>query len=463
MIDGIANNIRLPKDNVQHIIKVIGVGGGGSNAVNHMYKQGIENVSFMVCNTDDQALCESPVQSRVLLGYDITQGLGAGNKPQVARQAAEASIEDIKRRLSDGTRMVFITAGMGGGTGTGAAPIIAREAQNLNLLTIGIVTIPFQFEGRVKIIQALQGVAEMSQYVDALLVIQNEKLSSIYSDLVLSNAFAKADDILSTAAKGISEIITKKGYINVDFNDVSTIMRNGGVAVMNTGEGEGDKRITSAIEDALYSPLLNNNDIHKSKKILLNFYTSKENEMKMQEIKEVNDFMDKMGPDVEVIWGATYEEGLGDKVRITLLATSSNMNIVPSELRGEINNNDIIGKKNKKTATKITAPKKAAPIQHPVIEPTHKPNYHTVNEDNEPIIHTIDERENNPSNSTRTFKRPSQDPEVSATEKWMKSLYHATSTQENKKQITLQNIYENDELFFAYKEHSAYSRLQQED
>ena len=329
-MEGIMNKIQLPLAN-QSIIKVVGVGGGGGNAVNHMFQQGIKDVSFVICNTDDQALNRSLVPNKIHLGKNVTQGLGAGNKPEVARNAALESIEEIETLFKDGTKMAFITAGMGGGTGTGAAPVVAEVAQKLNILTVGIVTIPFKFEGKRKIHQALKGVAEMSKYVDALLVIHNDKLRNIYPELDLNNAFAKADDVLTSAAKGIAEIITIDGPINVDFADVNTIMRNGGVAVMNTGYAEGERRLTKAIESALNSPLLNNNNIHDSKKILLNIYSSTTNPVKMSEIDEIHEFMAEMGDDVEVIWGTSFEETLGEQVKITLIATGANMSMVPPE------------------------------------------------------------------------------------------------------------------------------------
>ena len=319
-------------DKQNSIIKVVGVGGGGGNAVNHMYNQGIEEVSFVVCNTDQQALIHSPVPNKILIG----EGLGAGNKPSVALAAAEASHDEIRKMLDDGTKMVFITAGMGGGTGTGAAPFVASIARELGILTVGIVTIPFLFEGKRKIRQALKGVAAMSDNVDALLVIHNERLCSVYPDLELSNAFGLADNVLTSAARGIVEIITIDGHINVDFADVCTIMRNGGVAIMNSGYGEGENRVTAAINDALDSPLLNNNDIHKSKKILLNFYCSQTNPVVMSEVGEINDFMAQMGDDIEVIWGVTFDDELGDKVKVTLLATGSEMSVVPEDLREEL-------------------------------------------------------------------------------------------------------------------------------
>lgn len=311
------------------IIKVIGVGGGGGNAVNHMYNQGIRDVSFVVCNTDMQDLKRSPVPTKVQLGVKTTELLGAGGRPEVARKAAEESIEDIQRMLSDNTRMVFITAGMGGGTGTGASPVVAKVAHDMGILTVGIVTIPFAFEGNRKIRQALEGVVELSQYVDAILVINNEKLKLIYPDLNLSNAFAKADDILTNAAKAIAEIITVPGYINTDFADVSTIMRNGKVAIMNTGFASGENRITKAIEDALNSPLLNTKDVNGAQKVLLSLYCSHENEIKMEEISQIHDFMAKVGDDVTVIWGASFDETLGDEVKITLIATGFDVKDIP--------------------------------------------------------------------------------------------------------------------------------------
>ena len=248
------------------IIKVIGVGGGGGNAVNHMYKEGIHDVSFVLCNTDAQALNDSPVPVHLQLGKE---GLGAGNRPARAREAATESIDDIRRMLDDGTKMTFITAGMGGGTGTGAAPVIAQVSKDMGILTVGIVTIPFRFEGPKKIDQALDGVEEMAKHVDALLVINNERLREIYTDLTVLDAFGKADDTLSVAAKSIAEIITIHGLINLDFNDVKTVLKDGGVAIMSTGYGEGEGRVKKAIEDALHSPLLNDNNVFNSKKILL--------------------------------------------------------------------------------------------------------------------------------------------------------------------------------------------------
>lgn len=312
-----------------NIIKVIGVGGGGGNAVNHMYREGIHDVSFVLCNTDNQALHDSPVPVLLQLGEE---GLGAGNKPERARQAAEESLDKIKTMLSDGTKMAFITAGMGGGTGTGAAPVIAEVSKGMGILTVGIVTIPFRFEGGRKIDQALDGVEEMAKHVDALLVINNERLREIYPDLTVLDAFGKADDTLSVAAKSIAEIITNHGLINLDFNDVRTVLKDGGVAIMSTGYGEGEGRVRKAIEDALNSPLLNDNDIFNAKKILLSINFSKEKSdnaaqagLMMEEMNDVNDFMEKFGSDFEIKWGMALDPDLGKKVKVTILATGFGM------------------------------------------------------------------------------------------------------------------------------------------
>ena len=310
------------------IIKVIGVGGGGGNAVNHMYREGIHDVTFVLCNTDNQALAESPVPVKLQLGRSITQGLGAGNRPERARDAAEESIDDIKEQLNDGTKMVFITAGMGGGTGTGAAPVIARIAKEMDILTVGIVTIPFIFEGEKKIIQALDGVERIAQHVDALLVI-NERLREIYADLTFMNAFGKADDTLSIAAKSIAEIITMRGTVNLDFADVKTILKDGGVAIMSTGFGEGENRVTKAIDDALHSPLLNNNDIFNAKKVMLNVSFCPTSELMMEEMNEIHEFMSKFREGVEVIWGVAVDNSLDTKVKITVLATGFGVEDVP--------------------------------------------------------------------------------------------------------------------------------------
>ena len=319
------NNILLDfgePEKENSIIKVIGVGGGGGNAVNHMYREGIHDVTFVLCNTDNQALNDSPVPVHLQLGKE---GLGAGNRPERARAAAEESQEDIKNLFTDGTRMAFITAGMGGGTGTGAAPVIARISKEMGILTVGIVTIPFRFEGDRKIDQALDGVEEMSKHVDALLVINNERLREIYPELTVLDAFGKADDTLSVAAKSIAEIITVHGLINLDFNDVKTVLKDGGVAIMSTGYGEGEGRVKKAIDDALNSPLLNENDVFNSKKILLSisFAGNKDGtgSLMMEEMNDVNDFRAKFGNDFEIKWGLATDPELGKKVKVTILAT----------------------------------------------------------------------------------------------------------------------------------------------
>ncbi len=304
------------------IIKVIGVGGGGGNAVAHMYKEGIHDVTFVLCNTDNQALVKSEIPTKLQLGKNITKGLGAGNKPSVAKQAAEESHEDIKKLLDDGTEMVFVTAGMGGGTGTGAAPVVAKIAKEMNILTVGIVTIPFIFEGEEKIVQALNGVEEMQKNVDALLVINNQRLFNVYQNLAVWEAFGKADDTLTIAAKSIAEIITLPGYINLDFADVKTILKEGGVAIMSSGIASGTNRIAKGIESTLHSPLLNNNDVFRAKKILLNISSSKDYPLIVEEMNHVQDFMAKFSKkNIEVIWGAAIDENLEEKVKITILAT----------------------------------------------------------------------------------------------------------------------------------------------
>lgn len=323
---GIQFNLKV---NNPSIIKVIGVGGGGGNAVNHMFNEGIHDVTYVLCNTDNKALQDSPVPHKLQLGKD---GLGAGNRPEKAQKAAIESIEDIKEMLNDGTRMVFITAGMGGGTGTGAAPIIAQCAKEAGILTVGIVTIPFLFEGQKKILQALDGVEAISKHVDALLVINNERLRELYPELTLLNAFAKADDTLSVAAKSIAEIITMRGIMNLDFEDVTTVLKDGGVAIMSTGYGEGENRVTKAIKQALDSPLLNNNDIFNSQRILMNINFGADNQddqVTMEEMNEVHEFMGKFRKDVETKWGVATDSTLGKKVKITLLATGFGLKNVP--------------------------------------------------------------------------------------------------------------------------------------
>ncbi|MGM9803863.1 MAG: cell division protein FtsZ [Muribaculaceae bacterium] len=316
-------------DSQPSIIKVIGVGGGGNNAINHMFKQNIQGVSFVVCNTDRQALNNSPVPKRLLIGPKTCGGLGAGNVPEKAKAAAEESEEDIKALFDDTTKMVFITAGMGGGTGTGAAPVVARIARERGVLTVGIVTIPFIFEGYKKIIKALKGASEMSKYVDAILIINNERLTEIYPNLDFMTAFGKADDTLSTAARSISDIINVNGQINLDFEDVNTTLREGGVAIISSGYGEGEQRVTKAIEDALNSPLLRNRDVSGSKKILINIYFNPKSSKPfiMEEVREMSQFMSNFDNDVDVIWGTAFDESLGDKIKITILASGFNVSL----------------------------------------------------------------------------------------------------------------------------------------
>ncbi|MDE5942258.1 MAG: cell division protein FtsZ [Muribaculaceae bacterium] len=349
-IDRTANFVDDKHNDV--IIKVIGVGGGGDNAVNHMYEQGIKKVSFVVCNTDRQALNNSVVPNRLLIGPNTTGGLGAGNNPEVARQAAEESAEDIARLFDDETKMVFITAGMGGGTGTGAGPVVARIAQEKGLLTIGIVTIPFFFEGEKKIYKALKGAEEMSKYVDALLVVNNEQLTEIYPDLDWLNAFGKADDTLSNAARSISELITCDGHINLDFNDVNTTLRNGGAAIISTGYGEGEHRVTKAIQDALNSPLLKNKDIFGSKHLLFNLYYSREADQKflMGEANELTSFIQNIDKDVDVIYGIGFDESLGNKIKITILAAGFELSIM---------GDTPVGGERKRHSNPFESPKKA--------------------------------------------------------------------------------------------------------
>lgn len=310
----------LPKDQ-SSIIKVIGVGGGGSNAVNHMYNQGITGVDFVICNTDAQALALSPIPNKIQLGTTLTEGLGAGANPEVGKNAAIEDIENIKAILQNNTKMVFITAGMGGGTGTGAAPVIAEVAREMGILTVGIVTIPFSFEGRRRKQQAEEGLNALRNHVDTMLIINNDKLRMIHGNLKMGECFSKADDILTTAAKGIAEIITVAGYINVDFEDVKTVMKDGGTAIMGSATAEGENRAIQAVTKALESPLLNDNEINGANFILLNV-TSGIEEITMDEIDEITDYIQKQaGYTAELIWGNGTDESLGNKVSVTVIAT----------------------------------------------------------------------------------------------------------------------------------------------
>ena len=307
---------------------VIGVGGAGNNAVNRMIDEGIKGVEFVCINTDKQVLkrCKAPICMQI--GEKLTKGLGAGAKPEIGEKAAEESRDELAEIVKDAD-MVFVTCGMGGGTGTGAAPVVARVAKEMNILTVGIVTLDCNFEGEKKIIQALDGVERIAQHVDALLVINNERLREIYADLTFMNAFGKADDTLSIAAKSIAEIITMRGTVNLDFADVKTILKDGGVAIMSTGFGEGENRVTKAIDDALHSPLLNNNDIFNAKKVMLNVSFCPTSELMMEEMNEIHEFMSKFREGVEVIWGVAVDNSLDTKVKITVLATGFGVEDVP--------------------------------------------------------------------------------------------------------------------------------------
>ena len=310
------------QENKSSIIKVMGVGGGGGNAVTYMYQQGIHNVNFVICNTDAQALAKSPVPVKIRLGKSKTEGLGAGNKPDVGREAALDSLDEIREVLDTGTKMVFVTAGMGGGTGTGATPVIARIARELGILTVAIVTIPFNFEGPLRRKQALEGIDELKSHVDSLLVINNEKLREMYGDLTITDAFSKADNVLTMAAKGIAELITLPGRVNVDFADVSKIMTGGGITVMGSATASGENRAREAVEAALNSPLLNNNDITGARRILLNITSGTgENEVTMDELSVITDFVTRSSRNDEMIWGAGNDESLGDAVCVTIVAT----------------------------------------------------------------------------------------------------------------------------------------------
>jgi cell division protein FtsZ len=321
-------NFELPVER-SSIIKVIGVGGGGSNAVNYMHKLGIKDVNFVICNTDSQAMESSPVSVKIQMGASLTEGRGAGNKPEVGRQAALESLDEINEILLANTKMVFITAGMGGGTGTGAAPVIAKAAREMGVLTVAIVTIPFRFEGQQRINQAVDGLNELKEWADSLLVINNEKLREMYGDLKLSEAFSRADNVLATAAKGIAEIITVPGYVNVDFADVNTVMANSGVAIMGSATSSGENRALKAIEEALKSPLLNNNDITGAKNILLNI-TSGTEEVTMDEVGIITDFVtNSVAKSTNIIWGTCNDLALGNNITVTVIATGFEANTIP--------------------------------------------------------------------------------------------------------------------------------------
>lgn len=323
------------EDTTKNIIKVIGVGGGGCNAVKNMYSEGIVNVSFAVCNTDSQSLSKSPVPVKIMLGKS---GLGAGANPEVGRSEAQNTQEDIKRLLDDGTKMAFVTAGMGGGTGTGAAPVIAGIAKSMGILTVGIITIPFYFEKRKKIVKALQGVEEMRKNVDALLIVNNERLCDIYADseITVKDAFKLADKVLSDATKSISELITVEGTINLDFRDIETTIKSGGGAIMAMGRASGEGRVQNAILNALDSPLLYGSDISNAQRILFNIYTSSKHPIFVREMREIDAFFDELNPDIKVIWGLSDDDSLDEDAKVTILATGLN-----NELADEIQDNPV--------------------------------------------------------------------------------------------------------------------------
>ncbi|MCC6727643.1 MAG: cell division protein FtsZ [Saprospiraceae bacterium] len=324
----------LDEKNSAPIIKVIGVGGGGSNAVNHMFKQGIVGVDFAICTTDQQAMEQSPVPTKIQLGPTLTEGRGAGSKPNIGKLSAEESIDEVRTYLTNNCKMLFITAGMGGGTGTGAAPIIAKAAQEMDILTVGIVTLPFTFEGNKRVYQGLEGLDELKKYVDTIIVISNDKLKAIHGNLTISQAFGQADNILTTAAKGIAEIITVPGYVNVDFEDVNTVMRNSGVAIMGTAIADGENRAKRAVDEALNSPLLEENNIRGAQHILINI-TSGKKEVTMEEIFEITEFVqEEAGAGTNLIWGNCYDETLGEKLSVTIIATGFERNQTKPSLSG---------------------------------------------------------------------------------------------------------------------------------
>ena len=425
------------KDMMQNIIKVIGVGGGGCNAVSNMYKEGVAGVSYAVCNTDSQSLKGSPVPVKMLLG---ATGLGAGANPELGRQEAENNVEDIKDLLQDGTKMVFVTAGMGGGTGTGAAPVVAKVAKDMGLLTVGVVTIPFYFEKKRKIIKALKGVEELRKNVDALLIVNNERLCDVYadSDISIKEAFLRADNILKDAVKGISELITvhSDGSINLDFRDVETTMKNGGGAIMAMGRASGENRVERAIIDALDSPLLYGNDIGKAKRILFNIYASEEHPIFVSEMQEIDDFFDQLDPNIDVIWGTSTDDSLGEDAKVTILATG-----LEDDLRREVQKDvhrtdddfyeDLIPRlykpAKKKKVVEVLAqelPFEVEPAKEPepaVEEPVVEPEPAIVAE---PVV------EEEPEPVEETKPEPEQPTMVSKWRRWLDNLVKEVATDE---------------------------------
>ena len=381
------------EDTTKNIIKVIGVGGGGCNAVKNMYAEGIVNVSFAVCNTDSQSLSKSPVPVKIMLGKS---GLGAGANPEVGRSEAQNTQEDIKKLLDDGTKMVFVTAGMGGGTGTGAAPVIAGIAKGMGILTVGIITIPFYFEKRKKIVKALQGVEEMRKNVDALLIVNNERLCDVYADseITVKDAFKLADKVLSDATKSISELITVEGTINLDFRDIETTIKSGGGAIMAMGRASGEGRVQNAILNALDSPLLYGSDISNAQRILFNIYTSSKHPIFVREMREIDAFFDELNPDIKVIWGLSDDDSLDEDAKVTILATGLN-----NELADEIQNNPVTTTKDEDDYQRIIdklyhpirddfqSPKKADPPEEDIpIEPSNIESTDIPDDEQPPLI-----------------------------------------------------------------------------
>ncbi|CAG5085677.1 cell division protein FtsZ [Parvicella tangerina] len=417
----------LPKDS-SSIIKVIGVGGGGSNAVNHMFRQGIKGVDFVVCNTDQQALDISPVPLKVQLGSSLTEGRGAGSLPEVGMNAAIENLDDIREILEKNTKMVFVTAGMGGGTGTGAAPVIAKLAKELGILTVGIVTVPFVFEGRKRRTQAEEGIDKMREAVDTLLIINNDKLREMFGNLTLANAFSQADDVLTTAAKGIAEVISVTGAINVDFNDVNTVMRDSGVAIMGSAAAEGENRAQQAVERALSSPLLNDNQIVGAKYVLLNI-TYGDQEVLMDEIADITDYIqDEAGSTADVIWGHGYDETLGDKLSVTLIATGFKTNVDTGLPQKEPERRRV--NLEEERPTMITAP-----IQNPIASPVQNSIKNEEDNDSEDAYivkreapEVTDEETKEPTSEVESNWSPNATPESKAEE----TNDFSASTPENK-------------------------------
>ena len=378
-----------PKDKSKNIIKVIGVGGGGSNAVKNMYRQGVQDVSFAICNTDSQALANAEIPVKIQLGK---AGLGVGGKPEKGKEAAEYSIDAIRNLFEDDTQMVFITCGMGGGTGTGAGPIIASAAKEKGILTVGVVTIPFAFEGRVRIGKALIGVEEMRKNVDALLVINNQRLCEIYADGITKaeEAFAKADEIVTIAAKSISEIITMEGIVSRDFCDVQTVMENGGDAIMSVGRAKGENRIEKAFVDALKSPLLNNVEIEKARRLLYVIYSSDEHQVTISELSDINLFMEDLATDIEVLWGLYRDNTLGEDVKVILIATDFENNENKTSSIDELNNDDR-HKRDMLIQAYYGDLRKQAPLKKEEVAVIQEEVIETPNSDSEPL--EIEEKE----------------------------------------------------------------------